>query len=51
MPSTGVWRVDGRSMENDGVKPDFDVRISVEQFLAGEDPQLEKAIEVLLKGK
>jgi Tol biopolymer transport system component/C-terminal processing protease CtpA/Prc len=51
MPSTGVWRVDGRSMENDGVKPDFDVKISVEQFLAGEDPQLEKAIEVLLKGK
>jgi C-terminal processing protease CtpA/Prc len=38
-------------MENDGVKPDFDVKISVEQFLAGEDPQLEKAIEVLLKGK
>jgi tricorn protease len=51
MPGTGVFRVDGRNMENDGVRPDFDVRISPEQFLQGIDPQLDKAIEVLLKDK
>ena len=50
MPGTGVWRVDGSSMEDNGVKPDFEVDISPEQFLSGQDPQLDKAIQVLSKG-
>lgn len=50
MPSTGVFRVDGTPMENLGVKPDFIVDISPEQYLSGNDPQLAKAIEVLRKG-
>lgn len=50
MPGTGVWRIDGSSMEDNGVKPDFDVDITPEQFFMGLDPQLDKAIQVLLKG-
>jgi C-terminal processing protease CtpA/Prc len=50
MPGTGVFRVDGTPMENLGVKPDFIVEISPEQYLSGNDPQLAKAIEVLRKG-
>jgi tricorn protease len=50
MPGTGVYRMDGRNMENDGVFPDFDVEFLPEQFLRGEDPQLDKAISVLGKG-
>lgn len=50
MPGTGVWRVDGSSMEDNGVKPDYEVGISPEQFLSGQDPQLDKAIQVLTKG-
>jgi tricorn protease len=51
MPGTGVWRLDGTSLENDGVKPDFDVTQSADQFFSGVDPQLDKAIAVLGKGK
>jgi C-terminal processing protease CtpA/Prc len=48
MPSTGVYRLDGTPMENMGEVPDHVVDISVEQYLRGEDPQLERAIEVAL---
>ena len=50
MPGAGVWRIDGTSMEDDGVKPDFEVLISPEQYLSGQDPQLDKAIQLLVKG-
>jgi Tol biopolymer transport system component/C-terminal processing protease CtpA/Prc len=50
MPSTGVYRLDGRPMENDGVEPDFDVWFSPEAFFRGDDPQLDKALQVLGKG-
>ena len=50
MPGSGVWRIDGSSMEDDGVKPDFEVLISPEQFFKGQDPQLDKAIQLLTKG-
>jgi Tol biopolymer transport system component/C-terminal processing protease CtpA/Prc len=50
MPTTGVFRLDGSPLENIGQVPDFVVDISPEQFLRGEDPQLQKAIEVLLNG-
>lgn len=49
MPSTGVFRMDGSPLENMGEEPDFEVEISPEQYFAGQDPQLDKAIEVLLK--
>jgi Tol biopolymer transport system component/C-terminal processing protease CtpA/Prc len=50
MPGSGVWRVDGSSMEDNGVKPDFEVLISPEQYFGGQDPQLDKAIQLLAKG-
>lgn len=51
MPGTGVYRLDGTSLENKGEVPDFVVDITPEQFFAGQDPQLDKAIEVLMRGR
>jgi tricorn protease len=53
-PGTGLWNVKGYNLENYGVPPDVDVDNTPEDFLAGRDAQLEKAVEVLkeeLKGK
>jgi len=47
MPTAGVFRLDGSPLENQGQQPDFKVDLTVEDFLAGRDPQLDKAIEVL----
>jgi C-terminal processing protease CtpA/Prc len=47
MPQSGAFRLDGTNEENRGEEPDFEVTLSPEQWLAGEDPQLDKAIEVL----
>jgi len=49
MPGSGVFRLNGISLEGNGVEPDIKVPITREQYFAGEDPQLDKAIEVLLK--
>lgn len=48
MPAAGVWRLDGTPMENMGQRPDIEVPITTEQYFRGEDPQLAKAVEVLL---
>jgi len=48
IPGTGVFRLDGSNLENDGVVPDFLVEVRPEDFFAGRDPQLDKAIDVLL---
>lgn len=48
VPGTGVYRLDGTPTENMGQTPDYRVDISPEDFFAGRDPQLDKAIEVLL---
>ncbi|HET7872124.1 MAG TPA: hypothetical protein VFL42_06395, partial [Terriglobales bacterium] len=53
-PGTGLWNVKGYNLENYGVPPDVDVDNTPQDFLAGRDAQLEKAVEVLkdeLKGK
>lgn len=49
MPNTGVYRLDGSPLENMGQKMDHEVQLSPEDFFGGRDPQLDKAIEVLLK--
>jgi tricorn protease len=49
MPHTGAFRKDGSPMENLGEKPDIMIPLSVEDWLSERDPQLEKAIELLLK--
>jgi len=41
---------DGHSLSGDGLEPDFKVLITKEDVLAGKDPQLDKAIEILTKG-
>jgi tricorn protease len=53
-PGTGLWSVKGYDLENYGVPPDVDVDNTPEDFLAGRDAQVEKAVEVLkeeIKGK
>ena len=47
MPITGVYRMDGTTMENNGEPPDVPVRLSPEDWLAERDPQLDKAISIL----
>jgi tricorn protease len=48
MPSSGVYRMDGSPLENLGEQPDIKVDITPEEYFSGRDPQLDKAIEVLL---
>ena len=40
---------DGFSVENEGVAPDVEVEQWPEEVIEGRDPQLEKAIEIVLK--
>ncbi len=48
-PSSGVWSPDGHWIaENIGVLPDIEVELDPELLRQGKDPQLEKAIEVVL---
>ncbi|MCB0826434.1 MAG: PD40 domain-containing protein [Armatimonadetes bacterium] len=50
LPNTGVYRMDGTPTENMGQEPDFKVDITPEQYFGMmEEPQLDKAIEVLMK--
>jgi tricorn protease len=46
-PRVGVHTMKGVNMEKEGVRPDYFVDIHPDQLARGEDPQLEKAIEVL----
>ena len=48
MPGSGVYRMDGTPLEDMGQEPDFKVNITPEEFFAGKDPQIDKAIDVLL---
>ena len=48
MPQSGVFRIDGSNMENNGEQPDVRVPMSPEDWLAGRDPQLDKGIELLI---
>ena len=50
IPNRAAYHPDGKSwgIENYGVEPDFDVEIMPQDFMAGKDTQLEKAVEVAL---
>ena len=48
LPGSGDYRVDGTTLENDGEKPDVRVEYTTDDYLNGRDPQLEKAVEMLL---
>jgi Tol biopolymer transport system component/C-terminal processing protease CtpA/Prc len=50
IPQVGTIDLDdGTYLENAQLEPDHEVRISAEDAVAGRDPQLEKAVEVLLE--
>lgn len=49
VPHLGCYTLDGRDMENWGVPPDIRVTHSPADYLAGRDPQLERAVQELLR--
>ena len=48
-PNLAIWTEDGWVVENQGVPPDVEVEQLPADVIAGKDPQLEKAIELVLK--
>ncbi len=48
IPQTGWYRMDGTNLENMPVVPDYIVNIAPGDMAAGNDPQLRKAVEVIL---
>jgi len=49
-PRLAIWSPDGEwEVENVGVPPDIEVEMTPAKVIAGKDPQLEKAVEVVLK--
>ena len=48
-PNLAIWTEDGWVVENEGVPPDIDVDDTPADIIAGRDPQLDKAIEVVMK--
>ena len=48
-PNLAIWTEDGWVVENVGVPPDIEVEQFPAEVIAGHDPQLEKAIEVILE--
>jgi len=48
MPGTGVYRLDGSPLEDNGTQPDVKVDITPEQYFSGQDPQIDAAIAVLM---
>jgi len=50
-PAAGVWSPDGHWIaENIGVKPDVEVELDPALVRQGKDPQLDKAIEIVVEG-
>ena len=49
MPAWGCYSLDGKDLEMSGVQPDILLINSFEDKLNGKDPQLDKAIEEILK--
>ncbi|PYQ24668.1 MAG: peptidase S41 [Acidobacteria bacterium] len=48
-PDLAIWTEDGWVVENEGVAPDVEVEQTPADVIAGRDPQLEKAIEIVMK--
>jgi tricorn protease len=49
MPAWGCYSLDGKDLEKTGVQPDILIVNSFDDKLNGKDPQLDKAIQELLK--
>ena len=50
LPSWGTYTLDGKNLEKTGVEPDVRIDNTAADRATGRDPQLEKAIELALKG-
>jgi tricorn protease len=48
-PNLAFWTDEGWKVENEGVPPDVEVEQLPKEVIAGKDPQLDKAIEMVLK--
>jgi tricorn protease len=48
-PNLAFWTEDGWRVENEGVPPDVEVEQWPAEVIAGKDPQLDKAIEIVMK--
>ncbi|MBB4080032.1 tricorn protease [Lewinella aquimaris] len=48
-PNVAFWDKDGYRVENEGVAPDIEVEQFPKDVMAGRDPQLERAIEEVMK--
>ena len=48
-PNVAFYSENGFRVENEGVAPDIEVQQTPKDVIAGKDPQLEKAIEVILE--
>ena len=49
IPRYGWWTNQGVDLEIYGVPPDYDVAFPYEAYRDGKDPQIEKAVQVLLE--
>jgi tricorn protease len=48
-PNLAIWTEDGFVVENEGVAPDIEVEQTPKDVIAGRDPQLERAIQVVME--
>jgi tricorn protease len=48
-PNVAIWTDEGFIVENVGVSPDVEVEQTPSEVIKGNDPQLEKAIEIILE--
>jgi tricorn protease len=49
LPAWGCYTLDGRNLEKEGVKPDISIKNTFKDRLEGKDPQLDRAIEEIMK--
>ena len=49
LPSWGCYTLDGKNLEKEGVQPDITVHMDFEDRINGRDPQLDRAIEEIMK--
>ena len=49
LPSWGCYTLDGEDIEQNGVKPDVTIKNTMVDRLEDKDPQLDKAIEIILE--
>ncbi|WP_158825382.1 S41 family peptidase [Mucilaginibacter lacusdianchii] len=49
LPAWGCFTLDGKDLEKEGVKPDIYVKTTFADRLTGNDPQLDKAIDEIMK--